>query len=370
MSLTRIQESNIFTIWWHNTDRVTIFLLLILISTGVILALAASPPVAERIGVESEHFIFKQILFLFCSVLGIIFLSFLDKSLARQLALLMFAACLVLLFYINFWGVEIKGAKRWINLPGFTLQPSEFLKPSFAVFVAWILSKSINKIEKWQYITVLSFYMLIMVLLLSQPDFGMASTITAVTFVQLFLAGIPWWSVIICAFASFGIVLIAYYNLPHVTHRIDNFLFQGLEGNYQLSKSIEALKNGGIFGQGPSNGTVKNYIPDSHTDFIFAVIGEEFGLIACLILLIIFALILFRFCSAIWYQNNFFIFLAVAGIITQFGLQSLFNIGVTIGILPTKGMTLPFISYGGSSALAMAFAIGIALSFTKKHNHQ
>jgi cell division protein FtsW len=266
---------------------------------------------------------------------------------------------------VKFYGYEVKGAVRWMRIAGFSYQPSEFMKPCFAVVTGWILSlKYHGDFPSFKICALL--YFIVAILLISQPDFGMLVLTTAVFAVQLFVSGLPIaWIFISIISGMFGVIS-AYFLLPHVATRINNFLDPANNENYQVAKSILAFEQGGLYGKGPGEGDVKQHLPDSHTDFIFAVAGEEFGAIICVILILVFAFIVIRTLIKLNNENDKFVQLAAVGIITQFGLQATINIGVTLNLLPTKGMTLPFISYGVSSPLAISLALGMLLGLTKR----
>jgi cell division protein FtsW len=255
---------------------------------------------------------------------------------------------------------------RWIQLFGFSLQPSEFMKPCFAVMLAWVFSIRLTTPEFPSYKTAFFMYLAMVVLLVIQPDFGMIVTITGMFATQFFLAGMPiLWVIGMIALAVVGAVT-AYHSFDHVASRIDRFLDPTSGDNYQVQKSLQAFKEGGLIGRGLGEGEIKNQIPDSHTDFIFAVAGEEFGLLFCLIIIGIFAFIVVRGLFNVARETDMFRMLAVSGILAQFGIQAIVNMGVAVNLLPAKGMTLPFLSYGGSSLLAMALGMGMLLALTRR----
>ncbi|MFV9991925.1 MAG: FtsW/RodA/SpoVE family cell cycle protein [Candidatus Midichloria sp.] len=347
-----------------------IFILSIIL-IGAFLTATASPGVAEKIGIPYFHFLYKQLLFLGAALGVVILISLMGKKAIKRLALLGFITTLILMVLVLFIGDETKGSRRWINLVGFSLQPSEVLKPFYAVIVALILSsynykKRLFHSKSWNVYICLAIHLVICALLLMQPDFGMAITISMVTIGQLFVAGLPLIWVLVAIIFFISATFTAYKMFPHVANRINSFLNPEDNLSYQVEKSIESYVNGGIFGKGPGEGSVKLVLPDSHTDFIFAVAAEEMGALFCMIIIILFASIIIRAMVRISSTKDLFVIYAVVGVMMYFGIQSIFNIGVTLHILPTKGMTLPFISYGGSSALSFAIAIGIYLSLTKK----
>jgi cell division protein FtsW len=270
-----------------------------------------------------------------------------------------------MLVLVKFYGFEVKGATRWINIGGFSYQPSEFMKPFFAVVTGWILS--LHYYEEFPSFKVcFMLFISVAALLIIQPDFGMLVMVSAVFGIQLFVAGLPIIWLFIAIFASVFGSIGAYLLLPHVASRINRFLDPVNSENYQVTRSLEAFESGGLYGKGPGEGSVKQFLPDSHTDFIFAVAGEEFGAIICLMIIITFAYIVIRILINLLHEDDKFIQIAAIGIISQFGLQAVINMGVSLNLLPTKGMTLPFISYGGSSTLAISIGMGMLLGLTKR----
>jgi len=356
---------NLLKQWWIDIDKINLLLIIAIVIFGLIMAFSSSPAVAKKISVEKLFFVKKQIAFVFVAIFTVITVSFFDKQQIKVISILGILTCLFLLVMVLVFGSEAKGAKRWIMLLGFNLQPSEFTKIFFLVFNAFLLEKFRDR--KWfiKYGTSAVLYFTIAVLLILQPDFGMTLILTTLWLIQLFIFGLPIYLIIL--FLCLGMVggIVGYFSLPHVADRINKFLNLN-EKNYQVERSIDAYVNGGFFGVGPGNGLVKKYIPDAHTDFIFAVVAEEFGIISCIFLMIIFIFIISRVIKRIINEEDLFCKLAVTGLISQIALQTLVNIGVSVGMLPTKGMTLPFISYGGSSIIAVSLGFGTILSLTKK----
>ncbi len=354
--------------WWWTIDRWTLVALLLLVATGAVLTMAASPGAAERIGLDPFHFVRNQFVFLAPAIIGMLIVSMLTPLGVRRLAVVGLTLTLILMVITLFAGLEAKGASRWLSFGGFTIQPSEFLKPCFAVVVAWMFSaqKSDPKFPGKTVASIL--FISVAGLLILQPDFGMTITVTAVWFIQFFLAGLPMFWVAVGLIGGLGLIVAAYTALPHVADRIDRFTNPAAGDQYQVNTSLRAFENGGLFGLGPGEGLVKEDLPDSHTDFIFAVAGEEFGALACLLVVALFAFIVLRGFSRVLRDANLFILLAVAGLLTQFGLQALINMGVAVRLLPAKGMTLPFVSYGGSSLIATAIGMGMVLALTRT-NH-
>jgi len=331
-----------------------------------VLVAAGSPPVAKRLNLPGFYFVHRHQVFLLLGFAAMIITSMLPVTYIRRLAILGFAASLLLMVVVPFMGEQTKGAHRWITILGISIQPSEFMKPCFAVVMAWVCAQSHRRVDFPGYKVAIGLYVVVVALLLVQPDFGMTLTVTAMWGIQLFLAGLPLlWVGILGAGGVIGLFG-AYHFLPHVAKRINNFLDPAEGDNYQISKSLEAFKSGGVFGRGPGEGEVKQFLPDSHTDFIFAVAGEEFGAIFCLLILALFAFVVLRGLSRVRTENDLFIMLAVVGVLTQFGIQSIVNMGVAVNLLPAKGMTLPFLSYGGSSVVAIAFGMGIMLALTRR----
>lgn len=369
LSLARTNTSLIGQ-WWWTIDRWTLAALMLLIALGILLIMAASPAVADQHHWSSFHFIKKHIIFL-VPTLGILFgVSLLSIQAIKRVSLGIFVISMMGLILTTFMGIEIKGASRWLEIGGVSLQPSEFVKPAFAVVCAWVFSRQQTEPSFPGNWIAIGLYACVVGLLLIQPDLGMAALITVMWFSQFFLAGLPLFWILSGAACGIGGLFGAYFLFPHVTRRVDHFL--NPEGGdkfgdqYQVSQSLEAFMNGGFIGQGPGEGTVKKYLPDAHADFIFAVAGEEFGMILCLVLVGVFSFIVLRSFSRLFEEKNMFVILAVTGLIVQFGLQAIINMASTLNLMPTKGMTLPFISYGGSSMMALAIGMGMVLGLTRR----
>ncbi|MGO4725016.1 MULTISPECIES: FtsW/RodA/SpoVE family cell cycle protein [unclassified Inquilinus] len=360
-------DSSVIGRWWWTVDRWMLLLLGIIMGIGAILILAASPAVAQRIHLGEFHFIERHLMMLVPAV-GLMFLvSLMSPPAIRRTAAIVFVLSLLGVFATLFVGVEIKGATRWVQLPGMSVQPSEFVKPAFAVVAAWLFAQQKMRRGFPGYVASTVLYCMIVALLLSQPDLGMTVVITAVWFIQFFIAGLPMFLVIGLIGMGTGGLVGSYFLFDHVRSRIDRFLDPAAGDNYQVDRAIEAFTNGGLFGTGPGEGTVKLYLPDAHADFIFAVGGEEFGLFFCLLLVALFAFIVVRGLSRVMNETNLFIMLAVVGLVTQFGLQAAINMASTLHLIPTKGMTLPFVSYGGSSLIALGYGMGMVLALTRRH---
>ena len=360
-------DNSFFGQWWHTIDRVTIICTFILIGFGCILVMAASPAVALRIGASRNLFIFKQFFFLSIAACIVVLTSTLSRKAVLQLSLwgglVMLCATATTLFH----GLEIKGARRWIALPVMSLQPSEFLKPCFAVITGWLLTQRYILRYVPGMLIALILYGTIAFLLQAQPDIGMLTVITSVLLTQFFVNGLSLTlfsigcSIMICAGIS------TFFIFPHVHSRMERFLHPHLGDHYQIDTALRAFGNGGFLGRGPGEGRIKNLLPDAHADFIFSVAGEEYGLIGCGFILVVFLIIILSTLRRIIRNDDPFTIISTTGLITGFGLQACINMASSLHLIPTKGMTLPFISYGGSSAISVALTIGMILALTRQH---
>ncbi|MCL2566578.1 MAG: FtsW/RodA/SpoVE family cell cycle protein [Alphaproteobacteria bacterium] len=333
---------------------------------SIILVITASPFVAMRIGASPYYFINNHISYLLLSC-GVIFvISTLDKRKLVLLIMFGFSLSVLLMLLVIFFGTDIKGARRWIYLFGFSIQPSEFMKVFFPAFLALIWKRmELAKKDKISiYLTLTIIYAAVIALLVKQPDFGSSILVSLVFLGILFITGISYLWVIIFSFIASILSVLAYFTIPHVNYRVNSFFFE--EKSYQTLKSLEAIFNGKIFGLGAGQGVVKQYLPDSHTDFIFAVGIEEFGLIFGLFLILIYLNIIYRLFYIIQRQQDSFNIIATAGSLLLLAIQTFIHIASNINLIPTKGMTLPLISYGGSSLIAMAILIGLILNLSKK----
>jgi len=360
------QQTSIFSSWWWTVDRIALMAILFVIFCGAMLVATGSPSVAERIGMESFYFIKRQLFYVTLALIVLFLCSLLSPLTVRRIGVVGFAVGIVILLLVPLIGVEKNGATRWISLGFMSLQPSEFIKPLFILVTAWMLAESQGKGKvgryKWSFLV----YVILASLLITQPDFGMVVVVTAVWGGQLFVAGLPFlWIAILGIGAIIGVIG-SYMTFPHVAHRIDSFLTPDKYANYQVQKSLEAFHNGGLVGKGPGEGVVKQYLPDSHTDFIFAVAGEELGALVCLMIVLAYGFIVIRGMRRLYQETDLFTVYAVAGFLMQFGIQAIINMGVALNILPTKGMTLPFISYGGSSMLGLSMTMGMMLALTRR----
>ena len=361
-------DTSVLGRWWWTVDRWTLAALMTLIAFGYVMMLAASPAVAERIGASSRHMFFiKQVAYLAMAATLMVAVSLLSVKGVRRFALLGFAGALVLTAATLMVGVEIKGARRWLPIPGLSLQPSEFLKPFFAVVAAWLIAEGkLPGSKVWGATIAVVLFLMVAGILKSQPDIGMLLVVCAVFFAQFFVAGMNLF--LVGAVGGLGIAgaIGAYLIFPHVQSRVHRFLDPTSGDSFQVSVALEAFANGGLLGRGPGEGRVKNVLPDAHADFVFAVAGEEFGMVLCMVILAIFAFIVVRGLMRLLGETDLFVMLAGTGLLTQFGLQAFVNMASTLHLIPTKGMTLPFVSYGGSSVLAIAIGMGMLLALTRR----
>ena len=359
-------DSSIVGQWWWTVDRWSLAAVITLMILGALLSFAGSPLVAERIGLDSFYFVKRHFMLMPPSLAVLLAISMASPKHIRRAGLLLFCAGIFLLILTFLIGTEIKGARRWITFMGFSLQPSELVKPAFAVVSGWLMATEKTQPQVPGRLIATGLLLVTLALLLLQPDVGMSVVMIGIWMVQIFLTGIPFlWIGILVGLAAISLLL-AYLFLPHVTKRIDSFLNADLGDQFQISQSIDAFINGGLFGQGPGEGIIKRTLPDAHADFIFSVAAEEFGAILCVAIIFLFVFIVIRALHRVLYESNMYIMLATVGLIVQFGFQTLINIASSLHLIPTKGMTLPFLSYGGSSLLTLAIGIGMMLGLTRK----
>ena len=349
---------NFFNInkWWTEIDKISFIFISILLIIGIILSFSLN----NSFILFNKHLIFSIIAFLI-----MIFLSSLDSKSIRRISLFFIIICILALFLVLLIEYEIKGSKRWLKIYGFSLQPSEFIKPFYFILSAWFIQQGFNGRKSYLITLVLSF-LVISSLIILQPDFGMTFLFSLTFFCQLFIAGLSLYLVI---FAFISLVLLSFFSyfvFDHVQKRIE--VFFNPDSYTQISYSLRAFKSGGYFGKGPGQGSLKETIPDASTDFIFAVAGEELGFIFCSIIILLILLIIIRFLLSLLKMKDPFLIISSVGLICCFGLQSLINIFSSLAIIPTKGMTLPYISYGGSSMLSSSILFGFLLALTKKRN--
>ncbi|MBO6633278.1 putative lipid II flippase FtsW [Parvibaculum sp.] len=352
--------------WWWTVDKWTLLLLVCLMIVGGVLALAASPAVAMRIHLPPFHFVYKQLAFFVPAIGVLIGVSLLNVRQVRRAAALVFAVAFVLMALTPVLGPEVKGAHRWLQLGPVGIQPSEFVKPAFIVLVAWLFAEAQRTPGIPGTALAVGLYGMVVAVLAVQPDFGQLMLVTLVFGAMFFMAGLSWgWIGSLAAIALAGAVT-AYSMMPHVASRVDRFLDPESGDTYQIDRALDAVNAGGLFGRGPGEGVVKRILPDAHTDFIFAVAAEEYGVIAGLIIIGLFATIVMRTLRHAMEEQDLFVQFAACGLVALFGLQALINMSVNVNLMPAKGMTLPFISYGGSSLLALAFAMGMLLALTRR----
>jgi len=353
--------------WWWSIDRVILGGLVALMVSGVVLLMAGGPPVAERLGLSTFHFVNRQAAYLFVAMTVFLGVSFLTPRQVRRAALLIFTVSLAMVVATLYFGMEVKGARRWLTLgPLGSVQPSEFLKPAFVVLAAWAFSEGTRRPDLPG--TIMAFLLLPVTIapLVLQPDFGQTMLVTLVWAGLFFVAGLHWFWVMGLGGAGAIGILIAYQLVPHVRARIERFMDKGSGDTFQVDTALESFAQGGWLGKGPGEGTVKRILPDAHTDFIFAVTAEEFGIVVCILLVMLFALIVLRSLAVAQKAEDPFIRLAVTGLALLFGIQAAINMMVNLHMMPAKGMTLPFISYGGSSLISLAIGTGFLLALTRK----
>ncbi|HET7716318.1 MAG TPA: putative lipid II flippase FtsW [Bauldia sp.] len=355
-----------FAEWWWTVDKQLLAGIFALMIGGVVLSLAGSPAVAERLGYDSFHFVNRHIAFLLPALAVMIGTSFLTPRQARRASLVVLIVALVLMLAVLFVGVENNGSRRWLNLVGLSLQPSEFMKPAFVVICAWLFAENSSRTDIPGNVFALILLAIVVALLVAEPDFGQTMLIAVAWGALFFMAGVPWLWIAGLGIAGIGGVVAAYAFLPHVAGRIDRFLAPHTGDTFQVDTAMESIMSGGWVGRGPGEGTVKRILPDAHTDFIFAVAAEEFGIILCIGLVIIFAFVVVRGLGNSLRSEDAFTRLAAAGLVVLFGVQAVINMAVNLSLLPAKGMTLPFISYGGSSMIAVAFGMGLILALTRR----
>jgi cell division protein FtsW len=355
-----------FAAWWWTVDRLQLAAVSAVMLGGIVLSLAASPPVAARLGLDPFYFVNRHVMYLIPALAVLLATSFLSPRHIRRLALVVFCVSFVMVLLTPFIGAEVKGARRWIVLLGLNIQPSEFLKPAFVILIAWLFAESAKKPE----VPANSFALLLLfgsvIALVRQPDFGQTMLIALVWGALFFMAGMRLiWVIGLGGAAAVGLAG-AYYTVPYVMRRIKRFIDPASGDTFQIDTAIDAFRKGGWFGSGPGEGTVKRYLPDSHADFVFAVAAEEFGIVLCLILVSLFCFIVVRALTRAMRTDDPFARFGAAGLGILFGAQSAINMAVNLSLIPAKGMTLPFISYGGSSMISLAYGMGMLLALTRE----
>ena len=352
--------------WWWTVDRLTLAAIGTLMLAGIVLSLAASPPVAGRLGLDPFYFVNRHIMFLIPAIAIMLGVSFLNPHQIRRLSLAVFIVSLLMVAVTPMFGAEIKGAKRWLIVFGVNIQPSEFLKPAFVILIAWLFGESAKRPDMPTNAIAMVMLMTVVALLVIQPDFGQTMLIAMVWGALFFMAGMRLiWMFGLAGVAGIGLT-VAYYTVPHVTARIQRFMNPASGDTFNIDIATESFMRGGWFGRGPGEGTVKRLLPESHTDFVFAVAAEEFGVALCLVLVSLFAFIVIRALLRALRNDDSFTRFAAAGLTILFATQSAINMAVNLHLMPAKGMTLPFISYGGSSMMSLAYAMGMLLALTRE----
>ncbi|MEO0938459.1 MAG: putative peptidoglycan glycosyltransferase FtsW [Pseudomonadota bacterium] len=352
--------------WWRTIDKWSMTCVLLLFAIGLLLGLAASPPLAEKNGLVPFHYVQRQAFFGGVALVVMLLTSMMSPTLVRRLATLAFIFCFIAIALLPWFGTDFgKGATRWYSLGFAAVQPSEFLKPGFVVVAAWLLAAS-QQIggppgKLWSFALCIS----LVLMLALQPDFGQASLVLFAWGVMYFVAGAPMLLLVGMAGAVFAAGALAYANSQHFARRIDGFLSSEVDPTTQLGYATNAIREGGLFGVGVGGGEVKWSLPDAHTDFIIAVAAEEYGLILVLVIIALYCSIVVRSLLRLVRERDPFIRLAGTGLACMFAVQAMINMGVAVRLLPAKGMTLPFVSYGGSSVIASGIAVGMLLAFTR-----
>ena len=352
--------------WWRTIDKWTMSSILLLFAIGLLLGLASSPPLAAKNGLDPFHYVTRQAVFGGMAMMVMFIISMMSPTIVRRLAILGFFGAFIALAFLPLLGTDFgKGAARWYSLGFASVQPSEFLKPGFVVMAAWLLAASQQLGGPPGKIYSFVITIVIVLMLAMQPDFGQAALILFAWGVMYFVAGAPMMLLIVLA----GLVVVggtfAYSNSEHFARRIDGFLSPDLDPNTQLGYAANAIREGGFFGVGVGEGQVKWSLPDAHTDFIIAVAAEEYGLICVVVIIALNAVIVVRSLLRLMKERDVFIRLAGTGLVCIFGVQAMINMGVAVRLLPAKGMTLPFVSYGGSSLIAGGITVGLLLAFTR-----
>src|SRR5712672_660673 len=359
-------EHTPFAAWWWTVDRLLLAALIVLMLAGIVLSLAASPPVAARLGPEPFYFVNRHVLFLIPTLFLLLGTSFLSPRNIRRVAFIVFIVSILLIAATLMFGAEVKGARRWIVILGVNIQPSEFLKPAFVILIAWLFGESARRPEMPSNTAALALLLAAVGALVLQPDFGQTMLIMLVWGTLFFLAGMRMvWVIGLGGAAAIGLAG-AYATVPHVARRIQRFMDPASGDTFNVDQALESFLRGGWLGRGPGEGTIKRILPESHTDFVLAVAAEEFGIVLCLVLLMLFAFIVLRGLRHAARNDDPFRRFAAAGLSILFGLQSAINMAVNMHLMPAKGMTLPFISYGGSSMISLAYGMGMLLALTRE----
>lgn len=365
MKVTRADRSRLAQ-WWFTVDHVLIVAIIALMMFGLVLSLAASPDVAEKKNLDLFYFFQRHILYTAIGFITMIAISFMSPTLTRRIAAVMLLATIAALVWVLFDSQVLNGARRWLSIGGLSLQPSEFVKPACIIVVAWLFAEARRRPDMPALAIAIGLGGLVCGLLVLQPDIGQTFLLAATWGAMYLLAGLPMLGAGLLGAAGLAGLVIAYFTLPHVQNRIDSFLSVSGELNSQAARAFDSFAQGGFFGQGPGAGTIKTNFPDAHTDYIFAVLAEEYGAVTCLALAALFAFIVVKALISALSEPRPANRIAIQGLAIVFGLQALINMGVNVGLLPATGMTLPFISAGGSSILAISITLGMLLALTRR----
>jgi len=365
MKFSRADRSRL-AVWWFTVDHALLYAILIIVATGIVLSLAASPAVALRKGLAGYYFVERHVAFSAAGMVIMLAVSLLTPPAVRRLAVLMLGASLAGLVAVFFLGEEINGARRWLSIEGHSIQPSEFAKPAFVVVSAWLLAESRNRPDMPAFPLAFVLFVALAGLLIVQPDVGQTMLVTVVWMVMLFVSGVALTGAALVGVAGAVALYGAYVYFPHVALRIDRFLSPQAGDFSQGDRAIRSFIEGGLLGRGPGEGTIKTSLPDAHTDYIFAVVAEEYGAVACLALVALFAFVVLRALRHAEDEPDLSVRLGIVGLALVFGFQALINMGVNVGLLPAKGITLPFLSAGGSSMLAVSVTLGMLLALTRR----
>lgn len=354
-------------VWWWTVDRWMLGVVALLIAVGVLMSFAASPAAAARMNIgDPFHFAVRQCVFAAGAAVILISVSMLEVRGIRRAAFFIWLVAIGVMIALPFVGHNAKGATRWLEFGGFTLQPSEFMKPALIILVAWMFAEA----QKGRGVPGVSIafglYFVSIALLLIQPDVGQTVLITIAFGAAFWMAGVPLSWVMLLGGAAIAGLSSTYFLFPHVASRVDRFISPDKADTHQVDRAAEAIAAGGFFGRGPGEGVMKRHVPDLHTDFIYSVGAEEYGLIFSLLLISLFAFVVIRGLYRSMKLNDPFEQVAAAGLFVLVGQQAFINVAVNLNLIPTKGMTLPFISYGGSSMLAMGLTLGMALALTRR----
>lgn len=365
MNFSRADYSRL-TEWWFTIDWSLFLAILFLIGSGLVLSLSASPTVALKKELPAYYFVERHFFHSMIGVFILVFFSFLSPRQVRRVSLIIIILSIIGLIAVYYAGKEINGARRWLSFFGHSTQPSEFLKPAFVVISSWLLAQARTRADMPGLFLAVLLFLISTVLLIIQPDVGQTLLISMVWVVLFFVSGQPIFLGVLAIFVCGLGLVISYFEFSHVKIRIDRFLNPMPGDNSQIDRALQSFGQGGFWGLGPGEGTIKTVLPDAHTDFIFGVIAEEYGVIACLGLLLLFGFIVIRAFYLSGKKNDFSQRLAILGLALIFGAQSLFNMAVSVGLLPAKGITLPYLSMGGSSTMGVSITLGMLLSLTRR----